>query len=189
MQAEERKLLLSDVKELYRIIGRYEILSVFNLSDREMLIVKKRWDECLSYEKIANEMELSQERVRQIYSKAIMRLRTRISVAIDKYKLLHNLMESNRALIKENTALKKRFEALDNAGKQKFGNPEAMLIEFENLPLSTRLQNALCVAQIKTIGDALNTGRNTLYKFRNFGSKSMAELETIIEQHGFKLKN
>ena len=48
--------------------------------------------------------------------------------------------------------------------------------------LSVRAFNCLKTAEIETFADLVSYSRNELMKFRNFGRKSMSEIETLVEK-------
>ncbi|MCP4727182.1 MAG: DNA-directed RNA polymerase subunit alpha [bacterium] len=52
----------------------------------------------------------------------------------------------------------------------------------EELELSVRSHNCLKAANIKTIGDLVSKDEGTMLKFRNFGRKSLTELQKILEE-------
>ena len=53
-----------------------------------------------------------------------------------------------------------------------------------DLDLSVRALNCLKAADIDSLGDLVAYNKNDLLKFRNFGKKSLAELEDLIEAKG-----
>ncbi len=53
-----------------------------------------------------------------------------------------------------------------------------------DLDLSERALNCLKAADIETLGDLVSFNRNDLLKFRNFGKKSLTELEDLLENKG-----
>lgn len=53
-----------------------------------------------------------------------------------------------------------------------------------DLNLSVRAYNCLRAADIQTLGDLVNHDVADLLKFRNFGKKSLAELEEIVREKG-----
>ncbi len=54
----------------------------------------------------------------------------------------------------------------------------------DELELSVRSHNCLRAADIRTIADLVSKDEAELLRFRNFGRKSLAELSTIVEEHG-----
>ena len=49
-----------------------------------------------------------------------------------------------------------------------------------DMDLSVRALNCLKAADVETLGDLVSYNKNDLMKFRNFGKKSLAELEQLI---------
>lgn len=56
----------------------------------------------------------------------------------------------------------------------------------DDLELSVRSFNCLKAAEITTLGDLVRKNENELLKFRNFGRKSLAELQEITENYNLK---
>ncbi|HOK50789.1 MAG TPA: DNA-directed RNA polymerase subunit alpha [Bacteroidales bacterium] len=56
-----------------------------------------------------------------------------------------------------------------------------------DLDLSVRALNCLRAAEVETLGDLVKFNRNDLLKFRNFGKKSLTELEELLESMGLTL--
>jgi DNA-directed RNA polymerase subunit alpha len=54
----------------------------------------------------------------------------------------------------------------------------------DELELSVRSHNCLMAANIKTIGDLVRRDEQEMLKFRNFGRKSLTELNKILEEKG-----
>ena len=57
-------------------------------------------------------------------------------------------------------------------------------MNIDDLELSVRSHNCLKAANIKTLGDLVRKEEPELLKFRNFGRKSLSELNEIIEGYG-----
>ncbi|MBO7456050.1 MAG: DNA-directed RNA polymerase subunit alpha, partial [Paludibacteraceae bacterium] len=54
----------------------------------------------------------------------------------------------------------------------------------EDMDLSVRAQNCLNTAEVETLGDLVKFHRADLLKFRNFGKKSLSELDELLERNG-----
>ena len=52
-----------------------------------------------------------------------------------------------------------------------------------DLDLSVRALNCLKAAELETLGDLVKYTKNDLLKFRNFGKKSLTELDTLLEKN------
>ena len=50
-----------------------------------------------------------------------------------------------------------------------------------DMNLSVRALNCLKAADIESLGDLVSFNKNDLLKFRNFGKKSLTELEDLVE--------
>ena len=53
-----------------------------------------------------------------------------------------------------------------------------------DLDLSVRALNCLKAAEVETLGDLVTYNKSDLMKFRNFGKKSLSELEEMVEGKG-----
>ena len=53
-----------------------------------------------------------------------------------------------------------------------------------DLDLSVRALNCLKAAEVDTLGDLVSYNKNDLMKFRNFGKKSLTELEELVNVKG-----
>lgn len=53
-----------------------------------------------------------------------------------------------------------------------------------DMDLSVRALNCLKAADIETLGELVSFNKNDLLKFRNFGKKSLTELEDLVESKG-----
>lgn len=49
-----------------------------------------------------------------------------------------------------------------------------------DLDLSVRALNCLKAAEVETLGDLVSYNKSDLMKFRNFGKKSLTELEELV---------
>ncbi len=56
--------------------------------------------------------------------------------------------------------------------------------KIEDLGIGQRSLNCLKAADVNTLGDLVQYNKNDLLKLRNFGKKSLEELEKIVEQKG-----
>ena len=55
------------------------------------------------------------------------------------------------------------------------------------LELSVRSSNCLEAASIKTIGDLVRKSESTMLKYKNFGKKSLTEINAILSSMGLAL--
>jgi len=61
---------------------------------------------------------------------------------------------------------------------------QVLKLKLTDLRLSVRALNCLKTAEVETIGDLVPFSKNELLKFRNFGKKSMNELEEFLHSKG-----
>ncbi len=62
--------------------------------------------------------------------------------------------------------------------------PNLLRGKLVDMDLSVRALNCLKAADIETLGDLVSFNKNDLLKFRNFGKKSLTELEDLVENKG-----
>jgi DNA-directed RNA polymerase subunit alpha len=55
-----------------------------------------------------------------------------------------------------------------------------------DMDLSVRALNCLKAADVETLGDLVSFNKNDLLKFRNFGKKSLTELEDLVKAKGLE---
>jgi DNA-directed RNA polymerase subunit alpha len=102
------------------------------------------------------------------------------------------LQESAKILIQHFMLFSDQTMVLDSTG---ISEPEPIDEEFlhmrkllktplGDLDLSVRAFNCLKAADVKTLGDLAKLEISDMMKFRNFGKKSLAELEQLIQEKG-----
>jgi DNA-directed RNA polymerase subunit alpha len=55
--------------------------------------------------------------------------------------------------------------------------------KLSDMDLSVRALNCLKTAEVETLGDLVKYTKNDLLKFRNFGKKSLTELDELLDKH------
>ena len=63
---------------------------------------------------------------------------------------------------------------------------KALLLRTEDMPFSTRTLNVLKNAQCFTLGDIARLELTDLWRFRQFGKKSLEEVKSVMEAHNLK---
>ncbi len=99
------------------------------------------------------------------------------------------LKESAKILIHHFMLFSDEKIALDS--EEKFGNEEfdeevlhmrqVLKTKLVDMDLSVRALNCLKAADVDTLGELVTYNRNDLLKFRNFGKKSLTELDDLLE--------
>lgn len=131
---------------------------------------------------IADNFELSRERVRQIVIKAIRKFNYAIEELVD-------LKLENNSLKEEIKNVKMQF--IMQEGKKEEEQPEDVppslfSIRLVNCNLPVRVLNVTKAADIDTIGDLVQYSKLDMIKFRNFGKKSLMQLDEFIHEMGLE---
>lgn len=154
---------------------------VTNLTEREMEIVML----VLQGEKISDvalKMQLTRDRTRQIWEKAIRKmsyfpneLRLRDEEDSKEVKSITQKQQEQRTQAKE---------------PEKVSHEAAILLTdkiIDRCAFTTRTHNGLISAEIRTIGDLTTLRRIDLQNIRNFGPKSVSEVEEWLTAHNLSL--
>lgn len=141
---------------------------------------------------------LTRERTRQISEKALRRLRIYLSKVTNQEQEVLRLREevgklstANRDLVCKADLLKKENDQLRESLNIKLRDetesirvPKYMMKPLGELELSARLMNVLKAMGVKYLFQVSVMSKLELLKFRNFGKKSLTELDDIFEAHG-----
>lgn len=92
--------------------------------------------------------------------------------------LIHHFMLFSDERITLETEIKKDVEEFDESSLHMRQLLKTKLVDMD---LSVRALNCLKAADIETLGDLVSFNKNDLLKFRNFGKKSLTELEELVE--------
>ena len=95
--------------------------------------------------------------------------------------LIHHFMlfSNERISIKDEYA-----SAIDEYDEQSLHMRQLLKMKLVDLDLSVRALNCLKAAEVDTLGDLVTYNRSDLMKFRNFGKKSLTELDELVEAKG-----
>ena len=137
-------------------------------------------------EYIANEFGLTRTRIQQLKRRAESKVKLYYS-RLAKYDTLQNenmtLVSEIRMLLKVKNSILKR-KGLKGV---KLSKSLPLLSErLIDLDLTVRCLNCLKAAEIETLGDLVNHDKNDMLKFRNFGKRTLIELEDLVESKGLK---
>ena len=94
----------------------------------------------------------------------------------------HFMLFSDQTMILE-TAEKGEPEAVD---EEMLHMRKLLKTPLNDLDLSVRAYNCLKAADVKTLGDLVQLEISDMMKFRNFGKKSLAELEQLVAEKGLQ---
>jgi len=92
--------------------------------------------------------------------------------------LIHHFMLFSDERITLESEVKSETEEFDESSLHMRQLLKTKLVD---LDLSVRALNCLKAADIETLGDLVSFNKNDLLKFRNFGKKSLTELEDLVE--------
>ena len=95
--------------------------------------------------------------------------------------LIHHFMlfSNERISIKDEYA-----SSIDEYDEQSLHMRQLLKMKLVDLDLSVRALNCLKAAEVDTLGDLVTYNRSDLMKFRNFGKKSLTELDELVENKG-----
>lgn len=168
------------------------------LAPREEEVIRLRYgigkDRSYTLEEVGVVFSLRRERIRQIETKALMKLR-HPSRCYELEKLLNTVgqvlderdklrLEVNR-LTEINEAWKKAFAGDGRAQKllaQSGPNFMWMQKDVDDLEFSVRTSNFLRLSRIKTIWELTHQTELDLLRTKNFGRKSLKEIKEILEE-------
>lgn len=95
--------------------------------------------------------------------------------------LIHHFMLFSDEKITLDTEEKSETEEFDETSLHMRQLLKTKLVDMD---LSVRALNCLKAAEVETLGDLVSYNKMDLLKFRNFGKKSLAELEELVKSKG-----
>ena len=97
--------------------------------------------------------------------------------------LIHHFMLFSTEKITLETEEKSVTEEFDESSLH---TRQLLKTKLVDLDLSVRALNCLKAADVDTLGDLVQFNKNDLLKFRNFGKKSLTELEELVKTKGLE---
>jgi len=95
--------------------------------------------------------------------------------------LIHHFMLFSDERITLDSEVKSDSEEFDETSLHMRQLLKTKLVDMD---LSVRALNCLKAADVETLGDLVSYNKNDLLKFRNFGKKSLTELEDLVDNKG-----
>lgn len=95
--------------------------------------------------------------------------------------LIHHFMLFSDERITLDSEVKADSEEFDETSLHMRQLLKTKLVDMD---LSVRALNCLKAADVETLGDLVSYNKNDLLKFRNFGKKSLTELEDLVDNKG-----
>lgn len=162
-----------------------------------------RFLECADVRTVAKEYDLTPCRIREIINKSINKFWKLTSYS--------DIVAENAALKEERNNLHVALAHLTDANRElkvqcghwdedtaaillecpiteeDVGKCEFLFRELREFDLTTRTLHGLMGGNIETVGDMVSLTGRELLKLRNFGKKSLREVEDFVEDHGLSL--
>lgn len=176
-----------------------------NLTEKEVYCLKSYYKDLKVFESIGKSLNLTRGRVRQIINKAIYKLKRSKELLIqgkDKFELI-SIKEKEKIIkeFKEKISYDFVLEWLSNheitqellniSNKILEANKSQNIEEYttiEELKLSQRSYNCLKRANIYNVRELISKTKEDLLNIRNFGQKSIKEIELKLKEMGLTLK-
>lgn len=182
----------ADISYIENHIDENLELALKTFKEREARIFNLVYKYGYTYNAVGLKEGITKERVQQIVSKTLLRLRMPQRKIIFQYgQEYFDLQENVEALKVE---LRKKIDEL----KYKIANPETTEIEkddlveyskIEHLDLSVRSYRCLKRAGINTVGELTQKTEEEMMRVRNLGRKSLKEIkDKLFNLYGIKLK-
>lgn len=153
------------------------------LTDRQKHGIIRRIFHLEPLEVIAEDYGLTRERMRQIINAAERKLAEGFSKFEDVIKSFDEREQKIRLLEYKVRALTK---VLEEKEKPIPTIEQIDAISIEDMDFSVRLYNSLKANKHNTVGDIRKMKPHELMKYRNFGRKSLIELEEVLSDYGIK---
>ena len=183
LAADVYRVQSGDIAKRYEALAHVNSLGLVSaldtLTDREKRILLRRYRDCATYEQIGKDYGVCRERIRQIESRAIRKLRHPARrelyelVTLEEY---HDLQQDYWELMAQYKQLRDKLPAEEREAAGKQDNSDLMAMPLVDLDLSVRSYNCLFRAGVKTVGDIVNMPKSKMRRIRNFGRKSMEEV-------------
>jgi len=143
--------------------------------DNKNLSIKSREFNIPFLFKIYNQDKLEKDNSKQIYIISIFKA---IALFIELMTIYQEKEEYEKKKEKEE---KKENEEFD---EEILHMRQQLKTQLVDLDLSVRALNCLKAAEVDTLGELVVYNKNDLLKFRNFGKKSLTELDELVENKG-----
>jgi DNA-directed RNA polymerase subunit alpha len=163
--AEENKLLNADINTIFVDSIHTPIKNV------KYQVENYRVEQKTDYEKLVLEIDTDGA----VHPKEALKEAAKI--------LIHHFMLFSEEKITLDTEEKAVAEEFDENSLHVRQLLKTKLID---LDLSVRALNCLKAADVETLGDLVQFNKNDLLKFRNFGKKSLTELEDLVKTKGLE---
>lgn len=176
------------MRSIAKILQRYDIYLDDILVPREKEILLKLLNGA-SISTLSDEFMLSKQRIHELIDRSAYKISIHENeIAILQHEIagLKSVIEKkNDEIIKLNRII--NGEIVDGVEITETTKQMSKLLDtnVRDLDTSIRLQNCLIYGgECKTLRDVVKMDRNYFLKFRNFGKKSLTELDEILQSYG-----
>lgn len=165
------------------------------LTPREEEILELRYEEGKTLEEIAKIYGITRERVRQIITKGIMRLKhsSRTNILFRDNERITERDSLIKQIDDEILELRKKLKYYQEANlklelPEKIQNDVSLNLRIEDLDLSTRSFRCLERAGIEFVSEITEKTEEEMMKIRNLGRKSLKEIKQKLKEMNLSLK-
>lgn len=191
--------ILKITELLHAILRQYEKNRPDEISERELQLLFMMWHGD-TFQKAAEKMDLSNERIRQIWSKLLRKIAAARSGIEERDAKIEKLQQNNITDFSV-TVFDKQFKSNDKQGeflyeelkKEKecnafiLENPEIIKLfrqPVDSLGFSNRAARGLKHLKVNTVYDLLRCNRRDLVALREIGKKTLDEIDQWVKDHG-----
>ena len=197
---------LREMVDIHEMIGSVEyVLAVSKLRDRDIEMIRMRFEKGMTYKEIAEYYSISSARPSRIIRRAMRQIcrrpqnRAILSIGVAAYTRCRQTMMEDEKInrLVESRLREARLEDARVLAKQREGNlsrgwKNPFISEYtriEELPLSIRAYRCMMRADIKTVADIIGfEKRYGLRKIRNLGKKAYQEIIDCLATIGVSLR-
>lgn len=188
--------LIKWLRELFLFCLNEEQLLGF-LSTREKDIVKAVISE-KNLDDIATELSLPRQRVRQLFDKAARRIHMYLfhyfknilneneyyKKKCDELAFKNKILEEAISIVSKNTGAS--ISTIENTDEAVIAIHNLLKTKIVDLFTNIRILNGLKYQDIETLSDLVSCNKRELLHLRNFGKKSLIELEELVHSKGLE---
>jgi DNA-directed RNA polymerase alpha subunit len=160
--SENRKVLIKNAVEMGEMFCNDHLFKLLEVKEESRNLLKMRWKEKMTFEKIASVYNISYQRVIALYSKTINELSSNINIITKN--ILTQKEDNHKLKVSKNTPLMEIF------------------------PISTKKLKLFHLKNIYTISDVLQCSKKELLKMSGIGVKTVWDLENSLEEKGYYLR-
>ena len=173
-------------KELIEIIDKFkdsnvEIYSL--MTERERNVVNQRLRQHLTYEEIASIYDVTRERIRQIFNRALRKAKK--SIVAHQAEVVRKENEKKLLELKEKQQQAKKV--YENTQKEIL-NKDIDFIWIEDMDFSVRAYNCLKRRGINSLGELILYSEGDIRKIKHLGLKTLEEIKAKLKEFGLHLK-